>query len=96
MSNRGEKRINALELARPHDKYVADLGKRAQNTGRHAESEGKNRKSHISVLGSRTAIRFLREATSCSASLWAEELGTGFATCLTTKGIASITLFHTN
>lgn len=57
---------------------------------------GQKRKSHNSVLGSRTTIRFLREATSCSASLWAEELSTGFATCLTTKGIASITLFHTN
>lgn len=47
---------------------------------------GQKRKSHNSVLGSRTTIRFLREATSCSASLWAEELSTGFATCLTTKG----------
>lgn len=50
MSNCGEKRINTQELARPHDKYVADLGKRAQNTGRHAESEGKKENPTILFL----------------------------------------------
>lgn len=52
-------------------------GKRAQNTGRQAESEGKKENPTILFLAAEPQSGFLREATSCSASLWAEELSTG-------------------